>query len=109
MLRRDHIIEHVQDIALDVMKVEGRHAGGSSVGLRTIRDGRSTEGDGEQNLAPFYDIFETIPQEEVATLFVGNMSKGIGPDSFIVVKLCLIVKITPKGSSQGTVRPKLHL
>ena len=71
--------KHVQDIALDVMKVEGRHAGGGSVGLQTIRDGRSTEGDGEQNLAPFYDIFETIPQEEVATLFVGTLSKVSDP------------------------------
>ena len=69
----------------------------------------STKEDGEHKLALFYDIFETVPQEEVATLFVGNMSKGIGPDSFIVVKLCLIVKITPKGSSQGTVCPKLDL
>ena len=72
-------IKDVQNIALDVMKVEGRHAGGGSVGLQTIRDGRSTEGDGEQNLAPFYDIFETVPQEEVATLFVGNMSKVSDP------------------------------
>ena len=71
--------KHVQDIALDVMKVEGRHAGGSSVGLQTIRDGRSTEEDGERNLALFYDIFETVPQEEVATLFVGNMSKVSDP------------------------------
>ena len=69
--------KHVQNIALDVMKVEGRHAVGGSVGLRPIRDGRSTEGDGEQNLAPFYDIFETIPQEEVATLFVGTLSEAL--------------------------------
>ena len=71
--------KHVQNIALDVMKVEGRHSGGGSVGLQTIRDERSTEGDGEHNLALFYDIFETIPQEEVATLFVGNMSKVWAP------------------------------
>ena len=53
--------KHVQNIALDVMKVEGRHAGGGLVGLQTIGDGRNIEEDEEQNLAPFYDIFETVP------------------------------------------------
>ena len=44
-----------------------------------MREVLGTEEDGEQNLALFYDIFETVPQEEVATLFVGNMSKVSDP------------------------------